>query len=101
MVRRKLSHENARNNTLDSSRLVTFKREVLVPNPTNKFENQRFGIELSDTRNPSETYAEVYNRLREAGMRILADDIHAYVNGTRQHVFDVEHNEIRKKYSLF
>jgi hypothetical protein len=93
--------EVARSNTLESNRTVTFQRQVLVPHPKNKFENQRFGIELSDPRSPQETYAEVYDRLREVALNILANDIHDYVNGANNMFHEHALNEVRRKYNLF
>lgn len=86
---------------MDGNRRVVFKREILVPKPTDRFQNQRFGIELSDDRGAGESYETVYDRLREAGMNILANDIADYVFGTRQRSFEYNLQKVREMYNLF
>lgn len=93
---------------LENSRTVTFKREVLVTNPRNKFENQRFGIELSDERGAGESYATVYGRLKAAGIGILRQDVKAYldsVNAADQRrklrLLEVDEHYVAEQYNLF
>jgi hypothetical protein len=77
-----------------------FKREILVANPKNRFENSRFGIELEDERGAGESYAIVYARLAEEGNKILAQQICERVHGAQLHSFDRLMNEVREQYGL-
>src|SRR5690242_19807644 len=69
--RRKVSSVNV-------TRGVSFRRDVLVQNPENRFLNQRFGISLFEEAQPTETLEAAYSRLKEQAGNLLAKDIIEY-----------------------
>lgn len=79
---------------------VTYGKEVLVPNPKNQFENQRFRIELTDARYDNETYEHVRNRLKTEVNRMLVEDISEYLLGVKRAETSANEMRIRQRYGL-
>lgn len=80
--------------------VVTYGREVLVTNPKNRYENQKFRLELTDVRWEGETYEQVRNRLKAEVNRMLLNDIDEYVNGVAAREKANKQEVLARQYNL-
>lgn len=92
--------DNSQTVLKQTDRMVVFKRDILVPNPSNRYENQRFGVNLVDRLFEGETYADGFYRLKVEGNSILLTEIEEYLFGRRTYRRDVEVEALKKKYNL-
>lgn len=80
---------------------VTYGREVLVPNPKDRFQNHKIRYELTDARYDNETYEQVRQRLKAEVHRMLVEDINDYLGGVAIAQRETQVDKIKRQYSLF
>lgn len=80
---------------------VTYGREVLVPNPKDRFQNQKFRYELTDARYDNESYEQVRARLKAEVNRMLAEDIAEYLGQVIVRERTSKMDDIKRQFNLF